>query len=311
MNGNLAEKISQHHTAESDWYQARRRGIGGSDIAAIMGLSRYKTPLQVYQEKIGEAGPIPDNWRMLVGRTLEPAIRQFYADATGHTVLVPESVITCPQYPFLLANLDGYTDEPRVVEIKTAGNGREWGEPGSSDIPTEYMCQVQHYMIVTGYEVADVVASISNREPVIYTVEADRELQEMMVDEAAAFWEQVQKGIPPEPTTYAEAIQKYGNLAVRGGVEASKEIIQAVNRLKVVKESVKAMEAEEERLKGQIILALGDKGDTLLKDGKPRATYRISKGSARFDAEAFKVAHADLYQQFQKTSEGGRRFLLK
>jgi predicted phage-related endonuclease len=198
-----------------------------------------------------------------------------------------------------------------VVEIKTAGSGREWGEPGSSDIPTEYMCQVQHYMIVTGYEVADVVASISNREPVIYTVEADRELQEMMVDEAAAFWELVQKNIPPEPVTYAEAIQKYGNLAVSGGVEASKEIIQAVNRLKAVKESVKAMEAEEERLKGQIILALGDKGDTLLKDGKPLATYRISKGSTRFDAEAFKVAHADLYGQFLKTSEGSRRFLLK
>jgi len=311
MNSNLAEKISPHHTAESEWYQARMRGIGGSDIAAIMGLSRYKTPLQVYKEKRGEVGPTPDNWRMLVGRTLEPAIRQFYADETGHAVMVPDGILTCEKYPFLLANLDGYTDEPRVVEIKTAGSGREWGEPGSADIPQEYLCQVQHYMIVTGYEVADVVASISNREPVIYTVEADYELQEMMIHEAAGFWEMVQQGIPPEPVTYAEAIQKYGNLAVSGGVEASKEIIQAANRLKAVKSSIKAMGAEEERLKGQIILALGDRGDTLLKDGKTLATYKLSKGSIRFDTESFKVAHADLYQQFTKQSQAGRRFLLK
>jgi putative phage-type endonuclease len=311
MNGNLAEKISPQHGIESDWYKARQRGIGGSDIAAIMGLSRYKTPLQVYQEKRGEVGSIPDNWRMLVGRTLEPAIRQFYADATGHTVRVPESIITCEKYPFMLANLDGYTDEPRVVEIKTAWSGREWGEPGSAEIPQEYLCQVQHYMIVTGYEVADVVASISNKEPVIYTVEADKELQGLMLDEAAAFWDLVQKGIPPEPTTYAEAIQKYGSLAVTGTVEASREIIQTVNRLKVVKESLKALEAEEENLKGKVILALGDRADTLMNHGKPLVTYRVSKPSERFDTDSFKVAHADLYQQFKKTINGSRRFLIK
>lgn len=306
-----AEQTSPHYDAGSAWYQARMRGIGGSDAAAILGLSRYKTPLQVYREKRGEAGPTPDNWRMQVGRIMEPAIRQFYADTTGTTVRIPDGIITCQDHPCMLANLDGYTDEPRVVEIKTAASGREWGEPGSPDIPQEYLCQVHHYMIVTGFPVADVVVSINNRDPVIYTVEADRDLHEMMVEEEEQFWTCVQNGIPPEPVTFAEAVQKYGKLSVAGVVEASREIVGAVDRLKVVRGSMKALEAEEEDLKAEIILALAGQGDTLTRDGKPIATYKMSKGSARFDIEAFRSVHADLYQQFLKESQGSRRFLLK
>lgn len=308
---NLAEQISPQHSDDSDWCQARRKGIGGSDVAAIMGLSKYKTPLQVYLEKRGEAPAQPDNWRMLVGRTLEPAIRQFYADMTGKTVLMPSGIITSEKHPFMLANLDGYTDEPRVVEIKTAGSGREWGEPGSDEIPAQYLCQVQHYMIVTGFQVADVVVSINNSDPQIYTVEADKELHEMMIEEEAAFWQKVQNGTPPEPVSLAEAVQKYGQLSIQGGVEASKEIIKAVDRLKAVKESLKGLESEEERLKGEIIIALGERGDTLLSNGKPLATYKLSKPSERFDTDAFKTVHADLYAQFKKTISGSRRFLLK
>lgn len=308
---NLVEQISPQHAADSEWCQARRRGIGGSDVAAIMGLSKYRTPLQVYLEKRGEASAQPDNWRMLVGRTLEPAIRQFYADMTGKTVLMPQGIITSEKHPFMLANLDGYTDDPRVVEIKTAGSGREWGDPGSSEIPTQYLCQVQHYMIVTGFPVADVVVSINNNDPVIYTVEADKELHEMIIEEEAAFWKKVQDGIPPEPVTFAEAVQKYGQLSIQGGIEASKEIIHTIERLKAVKDSKKAIEDEEERLRGEIIIALGDRGDALLKNGKPLATYRLSKPSERFDTDAFKVAHSDLYEQFKKTISGSRRLLIK
>lgn len=304
-------EVQPHHTAESEWWQARNKGIGGSDVAAIMGLSRYKTPLQVYQEKRGEIGPQADNWRMLVGRTLEPAIRQFYANATGRTVLMHDDILQCEKYPFMLANLDGYTDEPRVIEIKTAGSGREWGEPGSGDIPTQYICQVQHYMIVTGYKAADVIVSINNNDPVIYTVEADKEIHEMMIEEEAAFWQKVVNGTPPEPVTFAEAVQKYGQLGVQGGVEASKEIIKVVDRLKAVKESMKAMEAEEEKLKGEIIIAIGDRGDTLLRNGKPLVTWKLSKPSERFDTDAFKAAHANLYTQFKKTISGSRRLLIK
>jgi predicted phage-related endonuclease len=156
-----------------------------------------------------------------------------------------------------------------------------------------------------------VVVSINNNDPVIYTVEADKELHELMIEEEAAFWKKVQDGTPPEPVTFAEAVQKYGQLGVQGGVEASKEIIKTVDRLKAVKESLKDMEAEEEQLKGQIILALGDRGDTLLRNGKPLATWKLSKPSERFDADAFKTAHADLYSQFKKTISGSRRLLLK
>lgn len=308
---NLAETIVQQHTTDSDWYKARQKGIGGSDVAAILGVSPYKTPLQVYQEKRGEIGSTPDNWRMMVGRTLEPAIRQFYSDLTGQAVHVPESIITSEKYPFMLANLDGYTEEPRVVEIKTAGSGREWGEPGSADIPTGYICQVQHYMVVTGFQVADVIVSFSNREPVIYTIEADRELQEMMIEKEAEFWQRVVDGNPPEPVTFNEAVQKYGSLFAEGTVEATKEISQVVRRLKTIREGMNAMEAEEEELKSKIILTLGDKGDTLMSGGKALATWKLAKGRNSFDSKTFEKSYPELYQQFVKTGEPSRRLLIK
>ena len=134
--------------------------IGGSDIAAIMGLSPWRTPYQVYQEKRGEAEGFTGNEATDWGIRLEPTIRQWYSDVTGRPVFRPEGILRHKQYDYMLANLDGYTEDRRVVEIKTARYGKGWGEPGTDAIPDYYALQVHHYMTITGYEVADVAVSI-------------------------------------------------------------------------------------------------------------------------------------------------------
>lgn len=295
------------------WLQARRSGIGGSDIAAILGLSKWRTPLEVYQSKRGEAPDQPDNDAMRWGRYLEPAVRQAYADATGYEVRVPTDMLRHPRHEFAVANIDGFVEDRtgRIFEAKTARSGDGWGEPGSDQIPQPYLLQVQWYMEVTALPVADVATLIGGSDFRIYTVEADRELQQMLLDAAAEFWSRVLRGDPPEPVTVADAVARWGRASRADLVMADEDALLAIKTLHTARESIKAAEAIEESARAVVLRALGE-ADTLVDAaGKTLCTWKASAGAKRFDAAAFKAAQPDLYEQFVKHGEPTRRFLLK
>jgi putative phage-type endonuclease len=296
----------------ANYLEERRKGIGGSDVAAILGLSPWKTPYQVYAEKRGEAAKVKGTSQMDWGTRMEPVLRQWYSDTTGRAVRVPDGIITSKQYPFMLASLDGFTDDRRIVEIKTARRGSDWGEPGTNDIPDYYAVQCHHYMIVTGYEVTDVPVSIAGGSPELYEVPADKEIAEMIIDACAAFWRRVEMGMPPDPITYADAVQRFGGLATEGAIVADDNLIKAVAELKSIRDAQKELEAHEDELKGRIIMALGDAGDTLVgPDGKPLATWKLGKGRTTLDAKALKAQRPEIWEEFAKITEPQRRFLIK
>lgn len=294
------------------WLEERRKGVGGSDVAAIMGLSPWKTAYQVYQEKRKEVKDWQGNERTDWGKRMEPAIRQWYSDQTGRPVRVPDKIITHSKYPFMLASLDGFTDDRRVVEIKTARSAKGWGEPGTDEIPDYYRVQVEHYMVVTGFEVADVPVSIAGGSPELYEVPSDRELQEMIIEACAAFWKRVIEGNPPDAVCYSDAVARFGHSAAKGAVVASSEVLDAVIDLRSVRDSKASLEAREEELRGRLIIALGDAGDTLVDAaGATLLTYRLSSGRKLFDAKALERERPEIYQQYLKQAEPARRFLLK
>jgi len=294
------------------WLEERRKGIGGSDIAAIMGLSPWKTAYQVYQEKRKEVEDWHGNELTDWGKRMEPAIRQWYSDTTGRSVRLPDKIMYHSKYPFMLASLDGFTDDKRIVEIKTARSGKQWGEPGTNEIPDYYALQVQHYMIVTGFEVADIPVSIAGGSPEIYEVPHDDELQELIIDACADFWKRVVDGNPPDPVSYADAVHRFGNSNAEGLVVASESILMDIKALRTVRDRIKIIEADEEYLRGKIIIALGDNGDTLTDpEGKPLITYRLTNGRMVFDYHKLEKDHPHLYQEYLKQTEPQRRFLLK
>src|SRR5690606_9681273 len=122
-----------------EWLQERRHGIGGSDVAAMLGLSPYMTPLELYHHKRGEI-PTPERegeW-LEWGQALEEPIAQRFARETGRTVLAPwQALGTSPdepyivlvdrEHPFLRVSLDRFfvdaADERGTLEIK---NTSEW-----------------------------------------------------------------------------------------------------------------------------------------------------------------------------------------
>ena len=299
----------------ASWLQARTTGVGGSDIAAILGLSKWKTPLQVYLEKRGEIGPQPDNDAMRWGRYLEPVVRQAYADATGNEVRVIDQMVRHPLYEHMIANLDGFVlpdDGPRrVFEAKTARSAEGWGEPGSDHIPQQYLLQVQHYMAVTGFIVADVAVLIGGSDFRIYEVPEDRELQDMICDACAEFWQRVQEGNPPEPVSYADVQARFGRSSRAGSALASDQTLHALQMLRALKTQAKELDDAEEQWKSVVMKQMGESDTLIDASGRTLATWKASAPAKRFDSAALKAAHPDIYERFVAVGEPTRRFLIK
>jgi len=296
----------------AQWLEERRKGIGGSDIAAILGLSPFKTAYQVYREKRKEVEDWQGNNLTDWGKRMEPAIRQWYSDQTGRSVRLPDKIMYHEKYPFMLASLDGFTDDRRIVEIKTARSGKNWGEPRTNQIPDYYAVQCHHYMIVTGFEVTDVPVSIAGGSPELYEVPADREIAEMIIEACASFWQRVIDGNPPDPVTYADAVARFGKIRSEGAVMASDQTLQIVSDLKDIRSRLDELKAEEEEKKGKLIISLGESGDTLIDcSGNTLLTYKLTNGRKSFDTKTFEKEHPELYQKYLKTLEPSKRFLLK
>ena len=303
-------EIIEAKTGSPEWLNLRQSGIGGSDVAAMLGLSRYKSPYQLFMEKRGEGAEVVDNWAMKKGRAMEPFLIQDYSEKTGREVRIVDGVIRDDRHPFLLANLDGFTQDERIVEAKTARSPREWGEPGSDEVPQGYLLQVQHYMLVTAYPVADITVSINDAEPVIYTVPADKELQGMILDRAAKFWDDVQNNRPPEPTT-ADDVAKYFKHSSGARIFATAEIQDTLASLVRVREGIKGLEAEKENLETVIKKFMGE-ADTLCHDtGAVIATWKEQEGARRVDSKRLRTEQPHIYAEYSNVGEPLRRFLLK
>src|SRR5688572_27517515 len=108
-------------------------------------MSKWKTQLALYLDKRGEL-EVEENEPMRWDNLLEPVVRQEYANRTGRTVVVPSGIIRHPTVDFALMTPDGIADDCRVLQVKTARSSEGWGEPGTGEIPMEYLIQVQHEM---------------------------------------------------------------------------------------------------------------------------------------------------------------------
>lgn len=131
------------------WLAARRKGVGGSDAAAVCGLSRYSSPLDVWLLKTGRKPATPDNEAMHWGRLLEPVVREEFARRIGLIVKECPYILQSREHPFAIANIDGVIVEKdgtkAVLEIKTT-NSFTTAKDIEDGLPAEWFCQVQHYL---------------------------------------------------------------------------------------------------------------------------------------------------------------------
>lgn len=253
----------------------RLTGIGGSDVAAILGISPWKTPLQVYMEKRGELELGEENRFTKWGSILEPLIRQEYEEQTGHKVTLPDGVCRHPEHVFMLANLDGLTmSDPndiatlKVVEIKTAMQFKasQWGAENTDELPDYYLTQVHHYMTVIDAHEADVAVLIGGNDFRIYNVKRDYEISQMLIERESEFWQMVLDGTPPSIETTEDWLLQYKQCADRSIDGAAK--LTTLQQLRQKQLAIKSLEGEIDTLKIDLMRFIGDNKEVTINGTK-------------------------------------------
>lgn len=133
-----------------EWLEIRRKSLGGSDIAAVLGMNPYSSPLGVYCDKKGLAPEREDNEAIRQGRDLEQYAAERFTEATGLKVRRENAILYNDEYPFLHANIDRWiVGQDSGLEVKTTSPYNKTAFD-QGDVPANYYWRCMAYMAVTG-----------------------------------------------------------------------------------------------------------------------------------------------------------------
>ncbi|MED1915793.1 YqaJ viral recombinase family protein [Bacillus thuringiensis] len=248
----LVNTLNMQH---EDWLEHRRLGIGGSDAAAICGLSRYKSPMAVYLEKLGELPPVEDNPKMKAGRILEPVIADWFAEDSGYKVWRQNAIFQYPEHPFMLANIDRWLPGQNAgLECKNTSEycKDDWS---GTQAPTEYILQCNHYMAVTGADRWFIAVLIGGWDFQWRVIERDEELIKNLITIEKGFWEEhVVAKVPPvfshQDTEYLK--NAFPESVSDSSIELPEEAYPIIQELHLARVAKSQAEQREEVAKNQI-----------------------------------------------------------
>ncbi len=299
--------------SHEEWLRWRKKGIGGSDVSAILGINKWTSTLELWLDKIDQKAEATEaNDAMVWGTILEPVIRERFATVTGKAVMEVNAMLQHPDYPFMIADVDGVTTDdsgnPAILEIKNVSEFKrdDWAE----GVPIYYQTQVQHYLCVTGLAKAYVAVLIGGNSFCIYEVNADPEVQQMLIAVERDFWSMVVNNVRPE-IDGSDATRELLDSVYKGGIEEAvnlpEEILEWVNayiEAAVNEDNAKALKQEAAN---HIKEAMGDH-DKAVCMGHSISWKPVT--SERVDAKALKENEPDVYAKYVKSSTS-RRFMLK
>jgi putative phage-type endonuclease len=297
--------VKTHDIDRDQWLKVRKQGIGSSDAAAAVGLSPYKSALELWMEKTGRdaelasaVDPEDDTSPMYWGTLLEPIVAAHYTRRTGNRVRRVNAVLQHPVRPWMLANVDreviGAADV-QILECKTAGlNGARLWKDG---VPEYVQLQVMHQLAVTGKQAADVAVLICGQELRIHRIERDEQLIEQLLELEAAFWRHVEADQPPpaDGSESAEAALRALYAQDSGEMLDLREDLEmsgVFSDLLAIRESIAQQSALEQQLKQRIQQRLGEASGAVFESGEvswkrrltwsacAKSTPNLSRGSA-------------------------------
>lgn len=178
----------------------RQLRIGASDVPVLLGLSRWRTPYDLWLEKTGRKAPDPvDNEAVRVGIVLEPALLDWAEQKLG--VLRRQVYVELSGTP-LGCTLDGLTESGVPVEAKTAGIVSGYSDGFSDDadgIPENYRAQCLAQMAACNSDVCYVPALVVRKGLVMYEINSDSDQRRWIVDRICEWWDKhVFRDVPPD-----------------------------------------------------------------------------------------------------------------
>jgi putative phage-type endonuclease len=279
----------------------RKNFIGGSDIAVIAGLSKYKTPLELYLEKRGEINPSEDNRILRLGRKLESLIAEEYTIETGEKLRKVNKPLVDKKYPFLQGHIDRLVvGKNKFLEIKSTRFAKkdEWNE---NKIPDSYMLQVQFYFGLSDFEECAVPLLEAGQSLKIYRVEKDEELIRNIKTLAIDFWDKIQKGEIPDPISENDCKLLYDTKKGKS-IVANSEISQKIIDLKKAKSEIKKFEKIASDLSNEIKIYCQDNEILVDNNNTTLATLNISK-SERINLDRLRKEQPEIAREYTEQSK--------
>lgn len=314
--------INVNSITEKEWVEERKKGIGGSDVATIFGLNKWKSPIGLYLEKIEETQPedLTDNEAVYWGKQHEPMIAKEFAIQTGLKVRKCNFVLAHDEYNFIRANIDREIVCPErgrgVLEIKTTSewNKGEWSE---DTIPNPYMLQIQHYLLVTGYSYGYVAVLIGGNKYKHWLVERDEELIAIILNKEIEFWNRIKTNNPP-PIDGSDASKELLDKLYPAGLEDATarlswnhegEIVDMLSKRSDLLVTLSDTKGQVQYIENQLKEKLGNFTEAECYDF--RITWKSPAVSYTVPVQALRTKYPEVYEELKKPKAQTRRFAIK
>lgn len=295
----MLEKLMKTDTASrAEWLSCRRQGIGGSDAAVIVGLSRFGSPLRLWADKRGLGGEAEETEVMRQGTDFEEYVARRWAEATGKKVRRRNYMFRNTDYPFAIADVDReVVGENAGLECKTTSVYNK-SDFENGEIPPAYYVQCQHYMAVMGYDRMYLAVLVLSRAFYHFVIERDdAEIAALMEQEKGWWAEYIEGDSVPDPDGSEEdgAFIRERFPDSDGGEVFLADRAPDFERMQELDAQIRELTSERDALKQAIMQDMGDAALASALNGwtaswKPQASRRVD--SKKLKAE-FPQAYAD------------------
>ena len=331
--------VNTENLPRDEWLEWRRKGIGGSDAATIIGVSPFSTARDLYYDKLNIVTAVDeeDNWvQKEIGHLLEDLVAKIFSKKTGYPVYQVKKMFYHPEYPYMLADVDYFVRLPdgktAILEIKTTNYNATgaWWRDGEETVPVNYEIQGRHYMAVTNIDKVYYCCLYGNTEDevIIRSIDRDYNYEDLIIALEGDFWQNnVLAKIPPpyyeDGDLVMESIRRFtGELDSNApSVPLTPQITSNVIRYLELQEQKKKVKSEENKIESELKRLRGCILDVMGKSCNAECTigetaYRIEYNpifKPTIDKDnlfRLKEQFPEVYEKFVTLSES-RRFYVK
>lgn len=320
---------------EQQWLEARDRGIGGSDLSALLGENKYKSAITLYGEKTGivEREKV-DNPATRWGKRLEAPIADHFAEEENIAVVNWPVMLTLREKPWMRANIDRLIVEPSdqfpagkvtewrslvpptgiiaLAEVKTTGiashgAAHQWDDGG---IPKSYELQCYQYGLISGVRDIFLVGLIPPHGLEIRKIQWDDDYADFIIKTEEQFWTRhVLARVAPEPdgSESSEAALKllYPKAKTEKEFEGGADLDILWHDYQKAKAIFDDAEKDKKEKRNKIVALIGDASYGTVW-GNKILSFKNSKDSEVFDEASFSRDNPKLYASYKKTRPGHR-----
>lgn len=314
MKAKLIMTVEQAANDHEAWEKLRMQGIGGSDVAVIMGYNPWKKPYALYCEKVGLVSPedLSENEAVEWGTKLEPIVAQKFSEVTGKK-LKRWGTVCNPDAPWQMANFDRLiVGEDCGLECKTA-NAFKKEEWEGDNVPDAYYCQCQWYMALSGFSSWWIACLVGGNHFEYKLIPRNDAFIQDMLEKVTVFWENhVLAKVPPDvdgSESSTEALKKA--YPSSNGVEIAlpSQANDLFARLDELDKTLALVKEQQEQAKNQLKLMLGDNEIGVIGDRK--VTWKTQKARATIDSKKLQKEYEEAYQACVKYGEPSRVMRIK